>query len=167
MTYILHSQRCSYFRFSILPALYTEDTFAPFSNFEAGHFAHHFLFLSLLLWKEFNSHSFIVTFHFPHSLGSPPVFYPAVDDCWTHVNVGCSACIYNISPVASLNDESWLAHRRQQSTGSAFQFHYKLKTLNLVGLIVKCVQSPLTMLRPLILLTRITEFWWCKGNLIP
>ena len=31
--------------FSILPVLYTQDTFAPFSNFEVGHFARH-LFLS-------------------------------------------------------------------------------------------------------------------------
>ena len=53
------------------------------------------------------------------SLGSPPVlFYPAVYDCWIHVN--------NSMPlVVSLNDESWLAHRRQLSVGSAFQFHYR------------------------------------------
>ena len=38
-------------------------------------------FLSALLWKEFNSHSFIVTFHFSRSFGSPPVFYPARDGC--------------------------------------------------------------------------------------
>ena len=61
----------------------------------------------VLLWKEFNSHSFVVTFHFSCS---PPVFYPAVDDCWIHVNIGCSACIYSISLVVSLNDEFRLAH---------------------------------------------------------
>ena len=42
----LHSQRCSHFRFSILKVLYTQDIFTPFSNFEVGHFAQHFLFLS-------------------------------------------------------------------------------------------------------------------------
>ena len=60
-------------------------------NFEVGHFTCHFLLLSffllVLLWKEFNSHSFIVTFHFSHLSGSPPVFYPAEDDCWIHVNL--------------------------------------------------------------------------------
>ena len=46
------------------------------------------------------------------------VFYPARDGCWIHINVGCSACIYSMPLVVSLN------HRRQQSAGSAFQFHY-------------------------------------------
>ena len=44
--YKLHSQWHSYFWFSILPVLYTQDTFVPFSNFEVGHFVCHFLFLS-------------------------------------------------------------------------------------------------------------------------
>ena len=78
----------------------------------------------MLLWKEFNSHSFIVTFNFSHSLGSPFVFYPAVDSCWIHVNVGCSTCIYSTPLVVSLNDKPWLAHWRQHSAGFAFQFHY-------------------------------------------
>ena len=111
------------FVFSILLILYKQDTFAPFSNFEVGHFACHF-FLSLLLWKEFNSHNFVVTFHFSCSLSPPPVFYSAMDDCWIYINIGCSACIYSIPSVVSLNDEYWLTHRRQQSAGSAFQFHY-------------------------------------------
>ena len=51
-------------------------------------------------------------------------FYPAVDDCWIHINVSCSVCIYSRLFIVSLNDESQLAHRRQQSMGSAFQFHY-------------------------------------------
>ena len=46
VTYKLHSQWHSCFHFSILPVLYTQDTFAPFSNFEVSHFACHFLFLS-------------------------------------------------------------------------------------------------------------------------
>ena len=46
VTYKLHSQRRSCFRFSILLVLYTQDTFTPFPNFEVGHFAHYFLFLS-------------------------------------------------------------------------------------------------------------------------
>ena len=82
------------------------------------------IFLSLWLWKEFNSHSFVVTFHFSCSFGLPPVFYPTVDDCWIHINVGCSACIYSRLFMVSLNDESRLAHQRQQSVDSAFQFHY-------------------------------------------
>ena len=36
----------SYCRFSIVPVLYTQDTFTPFFNFEVGHFDHHFFFLS-------------------------------------------------------------------------------------------------------------------------
>ena len=31
-------------------------------------------FLLVFLWKEFNSHSFVVTFHFSRLFGSPPVF---------------------------------------------------------------------------------------------
>ena len=42
----LHSQRLSCFRFSVFPILYTQNTFASFSNFKVGHFARHFLFLS-------------------------------------------------------------------------------------------------------------------------
>ena len=42
-------------------------------------------------------------------------FYPAVDGCWIHVNVGCSACLYSTPFVVSLNDEHRLAHRKQQS----------------------------------------------------
>ena len=45
--YKLHSQRRSRFHFSILPVLYTQDTFMPFLNFKVGHFSCHFLFLSL------------------------------------------------------------------------------------------------------------------------
>ena len=120
--------------FSILLALHIQDTFALILNFDIGHFARHFLFafflpsfLLVLLWKEFNPYSFVVTFHFSHSSGSPPVFfYPAGDGCWIHVNVGCSACIYNMLFIVSLNDEPRLAHRRKQSAGSAFQFHYSL-----------------------------------------
>ena len=114
--------------FSILLVLHTQDTFTLVLNFEVGYFAHHFLLLSffllMLLWKEFNPHSFIVTFNFSHLFGSPPVFYPTGDIYWIHVNVGCSACIYSTPLIVSLNDEPWLAHRKQQSAGSAFQFHY-------------------------------------------
>ena len=44
--YKLPSQWLSCFRFSVLPVLYTQDTFAPFLNFKVGHFSHQFLFLS-------------------------------------------------------------------------------------------------------------------------
>ena len=54
--------------FSILPAFHMQDTFTLVWNFEVGHFACHFLFLPsfllVLLWKEFNPHSFVVAFHF-------------------------------------------------------------------------------------------------------
>ena len=118
------------FVFSILLVLHTQDTLGLVSNFEIGHFARHFLLLSFggVLWKEFNSHSFIVTFYFSCSFGSPPVcfgvFYPAEDGCWIHENVSCFAFIYSMLLVVSLNDEPWLAYRRQQSAGSTFQFHY-------------------------------------------
>ena len=86
-------------------------------------------FLLVLLWKEFNSHIFIVTFHFSHSFSSPPVFYPAGDGCWIHVNVGCSACIYSMPLIVSLNDKPRLAHPRWQSVGSVFQFHYNIEKI--------------------------------------
>ena len=77
----------------------------------------------VLRWKEFIPHSFVITSHFSRSSGSPPVFYPAGDGCWIHVNVRCSACIYCMPLIVSLNKKPQLAHRWQQSTGSAFQFH--------------------------------------------
>ena len=46
VTYKLHSQWCSCFRLSVLPVPYMQHTFAPVSNFEVGHFARHFFFLS-------------------------------------------------------------------------------------------------------------------------
>ena len=86
MPYKLHSQGCScfYFFFSILLVLHTQDTFALVLNFEVGHFTRHFLLLSffflVLLWKEFNPHSFVATFHFSHLFSSPPVFIK-LDSC--------------------------------------------------------------------------------------
>ena len=81
---------------SILPALHMQDTFTLVSNFEVGHFARHFLlisfFLLMLLWKEFNQHSFVVTFHFSRSSGSPPVFYPAGDGCCILINIMIMSC---------------------------------------------------------------------------
>ena len=46
-----------------------------FQTLRVGHFACHFLFLLVLLWKEFNSHSFVDTLHFSHSLSSLPVIF--------------------------------------------------------------------------------------------
>ena len=121
--------------FSILPALHTQDTFVLILNFDVDHFAHHFLLLSfflpsfllVLLWKEFNPHSFVVTFHFSHLFSSPPVFfYPVEDGCWIHVNISCSGCICSMLRIVFLNDEPWLSYQRQQSTGSASQFHYRV-----------------------------------------
>ena len=60
-------------------------------------------------------------------------FYPAVDGRWIHVNFSCSTCIYSNFLVVSLNDEPWLAHRRQQSAGSAFQFYNRLNCLLVCG----------------------------------
>ena len=126
MTNKLYSQERSCFRF-----YYTSGT--P----HARHIRVHFelwgrpfhssllasIFILVLLWKEFISHSFVVTFHLSHSSGSPPVFYPAGDGCWIHLNVGCSASIYS-PPLVSLNDKFRLIHLRQESAVSAFQFHY-------------------------------------------
>ena len=121
--------------FCILPVLHTQDTCALVLNFEVGPFARHFLLLSFFLsffWccYERNSiHTASMSFYFSRSSGSPSVFHPAGDGCWIHVNVGCSACIYSTPLFIFLNDEPRLAHRRQQSVGSVFQFHYRITSL--------------------------------------
>ena len=69
-------------------------------------------------------HSFLVIFYFSRLSGSSPVFYLTGDGCWIHINVGCSACIHSTPLVVSLNDKPRLDNRKQQSVGSAFQFHY-------------------------------------------
>ena len=88
--------------FSILLALYTQDTFVLVLNFEVGHFACHFLLLSFFLlvlpWKEFIPHSFGVTF-----------VLPAYTACH-------SLSLWMTNP-------GW-HNRRQQSVDSAFQFNY-------------------------------------------
>ena len=101
MTYKLHSQQCSCFRISILP-IHTRHIRTilklwgrPFCSSLLS------FFLSVLLWKEFNLHSFIVKFHFSCSLHSRPVFNLAVNDCWMHVNIGYSTCIYSMPLVGS------------------------------------------------------------------
>ena len=112
----LHSQWCPCFCFSIFPVLNTQDIHAIFKLWGRP-FCSSLLvsfFLSVLLWKEFNPHSFVVTFHFSPSFGSPPVFYPASDDCRIHVNISYSACIYSTPLAVSLNDKSQLAHWKQQ-----------------------------------------------------
>ena len=86
-------------------------------------------FLLVLLWKEFNSYSCVVIFRFSPLFSSPLVFYSAGDGCWIHINISCFACIYCTPLIVSLNDKPWLAHRRQQLAGSAFQFHYMIVTL--------------------------------------
>ena len=118
--YKLHSQRRLRFRFfSVLPVLYTQDTFAPFLNFKVGHFVRHFLFLSFdvamkgIQFTQLRCHISSLV----HSVRHLFYFYPAVYDCWIHVNDSTPL-------VVSLNDESRLAHRRQQSASSAFQLHY-------------------------------------------
>ena len=71
VTYKLPTQRCSCFRFSILPVLYMQDKFAPFSNFEVGHFAYHLFFVCLFLcgYERNSIHTallshFIFLFHY-------------------------------------------------------------------------------------------------------
>ena len=102
--------------FSILSAFHTHDTFALVLNFEVGHFARHFLLLSLFLlllqWKEFISHSFVVTFHCNPSSGSPPFFLSSWGQLMIHVDNGCSSCIYITLLVISLNDDPRFAQRR-------------------------------------------------------
>ena len=123
----LNSQGRSCFRFfSILPELHTRHICTRFELWGRP-FRSSICFLPsflhpVLLWKEFNPHSFIVTFHFSCSFGLPPAFYPAEDSCWIYVNVCCSVCIYSMLLVVSLNNKPQLAHRRQQSVGSAFNF---------------------------------------------
>ena len=116
--------------FSTLPVLHTQDTFAPVLNFEVGHFVRHFLVLSFF-WCCYERNS-IHTASLSHFISLVPsahhlFFYPDGDGCWIHVNVGCSACIYSTLLVVSLNDEPRLAHQRQQSVGSAFQFYYNTR----------------------------------------
>ena len=90
-----------------------------FLNFKVSHFARHFLFLSFGVAMEriqFTQFRCYIS-SLVHSVHHLFYFYPAVYDCWIHVN--------DSTPhVVSLNDESQLARRRQQSAGSAFQFHY-------------------------------------------
>ena len=60
----------------------------------------------------------------------------------------CSACIYSASLVVSLNNEPQLAHQRQQSAGSAFQFHYnnlKKERNNGITIAASCQISPPTI----------------------
>ena len=59
---------------------------------------------------------FISLVHSAHYL----FFIQPGNGCWIHS--GCSACIYSTLIIVSLNDEPWLAHWRQQSVGSAFNF---------------------------------------------
>ena len=77
---------------------------------------------------------FLFLIHSVHHL----FFYPAMDDCWIHVNVGCSAYIYSMRLIVPLNDEPWLAHRRQQSVGSNFQFHYRGSSFGECRLLLHC-----------------------------
>ena len=123
VTYKLHFQgrQCWCFFF-----LYFRYSFVL--NFEVGHFACHFLFLSFFLpfdvaVKGIQSTQLCCHISFL-SFGLPPVFNTAGGGCWIQVYVGSSACIYCSPHVVSLNDEPRFAHRRHQSAGSAFQFHY-------------------------------------------
>ena len=76
-------------------------------------------FLLVLLWKEFNSHNFIVTFHLSFT-GSPLVLFLS-SRVWL---LNLRKRQHSTPLVVSLNDESQLARQSQQSVGSAFQFHY-------------------------------------------
>ena len=108
VTYNLHSQRHSCFRFSILLVLYMQDTFVLVSNFEVGHFAHHFLFFSFRSCCERNSIHTALLSHFISLAHSSNHQFAEV--CWIHVNVGCSTCIYSTPLVVSLNNKPQLAH---------------------------------------------------------
>ena len=114
-----------FFFFFVFPLLYMQDTFVPFLNFKVGHFACHFLFLSFgiamkgIQFTQLPCHISSLL----HSVHHLFYFYPAMYDCWIHVN--------NSMPlVVSLNNESQLACWRQQSADSAFQFHYTVLKRN-------------------------------------
>ena len=93
MTYKLHSQRRLHFRFFILQVLYTQDTFAPFGNFQVSHFARHFLFLSFgvamkgIQFTKLRCHISFLSFTRFITCFFCFFFCPAEDDCWFHVNV--------------------------------------------------------------------------------
>ena len=104
-----HTTIFLYFRYSTRKIL-----FAPFLNFKVNHFARHFLFFSFgvamkgIQFTQLRCH----ISSFVHSVHQLFYFYPAVYDCRIHVN--------DNTPLVSLNDESQLARRRQQSASSAF-----------------------------------------------
>ena len=114
-----------FFFFSILPVLYTQSTFAPFSNFEIGHFVCHFLFLSFgvvmkgIQFTQLRCHiSFLLFTLFTTCFLSGRGRLLNSHKRWLF-------CLHIQHPLAvSLNDKPRLAHRRQQPAGSAFQFHY-------------------------------------------
>ena len=127
-----------FFFFYKLSAFHTQDTFALVSNFEVDHFTCQFLLLSVfllvLLWKEFIPHSFVVTFHFSHSSGSPPVFLSSwgqlLDSCKHRLfclHIQHATCLFEWrNPVSS----SEAVVCGSVVCGSAFQFHYnKLENL--------------------------------------
>ena len=113
------------------PATLTLLFFCTSSTLQAGYLHPIFEFQgrpfcsSLLLsffrccYAKNSIHTASLSHFISHSLGSPPVlFYPIIYSCKIHVNDSTPL-------VVSLNDESRLAHWRQQSAGSAFQFHNK------------------------------------------
>ena len=116
VTYKLHSQRCQCFRLSILPALYMQDIRAIFELWGRP-------FCSSLLISFFHISFVLFTRLTTCFFNYLKKFYPAVNGCWIHVKVVGSTCIYSTLLVVSLNNEPRLAHRSQQSVGSAFQFH--------------------------------------------
>ena len=90
MTYKLHSPRKLIVPFfSILPALHMQDRFTLVTSwFFLSSFFPFGVAMKRIQFTQLHCHiSFL-------SSGSPPIFYPAGNGCWIHVNISCSACIY-------------------------------------------------------------------------
>ena len=142
VTYKVYSQGHSCFRFfytSGTPhAKYIRTHFElwgrPFhSSFLVSFFLPSFLpsFLLLLLWKEFNSHSFVVTFHFSHSFGSLPAFLSSLG--WLLDSRKCRLfCLY-IQHTTRCLFEWWTLVGSSEAAICRFCFSISLqKVMNLI-----------------------------------
>ena len=125
VTYKLHFQGHSCFRFFLSSTLHARHIHACFElwgrPFRLSLIACFFLPSCLpfgVAMKGIQSTPFIFLICFAHYL-----FLSSRGCLLDSLNIGCSACIYSMSLV-SLNDKLRLAHQRQQSVSSAFQFHY-------------------------------------------
>ena len=120
------TQRCSPLPFT----LHTRYN-CTILNFKVGHFARHFLFFSFGGCYERNSIHTALLSYFISRL-------PQFTTCFilsSRVQLLNSRKVNDSTPlVVSLNDESQLAHQRQQSAGSTFSFSTHLLKCLLLSL---------------------------------